>query len=101
MSMLLLHNIAYCNNIVAIQCSVSMYTEEFAQYTFIQDNRGCDKACVTCSSTHVFMTLSLAGGQWLPCVSTPTEQVEGARHLLHSFTNLRIHEMKIHTVNYV
>ena len=32
MSMLLLHNIAYCNNIVAIQCSVSMHTEEFAQY---------------------------------------------------------------------
>ena len=29
MSMPLLHNIAYCNNIMAIQCSVSMYTEEF------------------------------------------------------------------------
>ena len=38
MSMPLLHNIAYCNNIVAIQCSVSIYTKEFAQYTFIQDN---------------------------------------------------------------
>ena len=48
----LLHNIAYCNNIVAIQCSVSMYTEEFAQYTFIQDNQGCDKACVTPLSSH-------------------------------------------------
>ena len=47
MSMPLLHNIAYCNNLVAIQCSVSMYTEAFAQYTFIQDSRGCDKACVT------------------------------------------------------
>ena len=43
----LLHNIAYCNNIVAIQCSVSKYSEELAQYTFIQDNRGCDNACVT------------------------------------------------------
>ena len=47
MSILLLHNIANCNNIVAIQCSVSMYAEEFAKYTSIQDNRGCDKACVT------------------------------------------------------
>ena len=47
MSMPLLHNTAYCNNIVAIQCSVSMYTEEFAQYTFIQGNQGLDKACVT------------------------------------------------------
>ena len=50
MPMPLLHNIVYCNNIVAIQCSVSMCTEEFAQYTFIQDNRSgdtSDKACVT------------------------------------------------------
>ena len=47
MSMPILNNIAYCNNIVAIQCSVSMYTVEFPQYTFIQDNRGCDRACVT------------------------------------------------------
>ena len=47
MSMPLLHNIEYCNNIVAIQCSASMYTEKFAQYTFIQDNRGWDNACVT------------------------------------------------------
>ena len=62
MSMLLLFNTTYCSNIVAIQCSVSMYTEEFTQYTFIQDNQGCDKACVTRSSTHVFMTLSLARG---------------------------------------
>ena len=47
MSMPLVDNIAYSKNIVAIQCSVLMYTEEFAQYTFVQDNRWCDKACVT------------------------------------------------------
>ena len=35
------------NNTVTIQCSVSMYTEEFTQYTFIQDNQVCNKACVT------------------------------------------------------
>ena len=46
MSMLLLFNIQKFNNTVTIQTSVSMYTEEFAQYTFIQYNRGCDKACV-------------------------------------------------------
>ena len=43
MSMPLLYNI---ENLI-IQCSVSMYTDEFAQDTFIQDNRVCDKACVT------------------------------------------------------
>ena len=47
MSMPLLYNIEKFNNTVTIQCSVSMYTEEFAQYTFIQDNQVCDKACVT------------------------------------------------------
>ena len=46
MSMPLLYNIENFNNIVTIQSSVSMYTEEFAQYTFIQYNKGCDKACV-------------------------------------------------------
>ena len=46
MSMLLLYNIEKNNNTVTIQCSVSTYTEEFAQYTSIQDNQVCDKACV-------------------------------------------------------
>ena len=44
MSMPLLYNTEKFNNTVTIQCSVSMYTEEFAQYTFIQENRVCDKA---------------------------------------------------------
>ena len=43
MSMPLLPTIAYCNNIVAIQCSVSMYTEEFAQYTFILITEGATR----------------------------------------------------------
>ena len=47
MSMPLLYNIEKFNNTVTIQCSVSMYTEEFALYTFIQDNQVCYKACVT------------------------------------------------------
>ena len=46
MSMPLLYTIEKINNTVTIQSSVSMYTEEFAQYTFIQYNRGCDKACL-------------------------------------------------------
>ena len=61
MSMPLLHNIAYCNNIVAIQYSVSMYIKKFAQYTFIQDNQGWDKACVTRSKTHSVRPLSSRG----------------------------------------
>ena len=47
MSMSLLFNMEKLNNTVTIQSSVSMYTEEFVQYTFIQYNRVCDKACVT------------------------------------------------------
>ena len=46
MSMPLLYNIEIFNNTMTIQSSVSMYSEEFAQYTFIQYNRGCDKTCV-------------------------------------------------------
>ena len=46
MSMPLLYNIEKFNNTMTIQSSVSMYTEEFAQYTFIQYNLGCEKACV-------------------------------------------------------
>ena len=46
MSMPLLYNIEKFNNILTIQSSVSLYTEEFAQYTFIQYNQGCEKACV-------------------------------------------------------
>ena len=42
MSMPLLYNIQKFNNTVTIQCSVSMSTEEFTQYTFIQDTK-----CVT------------------------------------------------------
>ena len=41
-----LYNIEKFNNTVTIQSSVSMYTEEFAQYTFIHYSRWCDKACV-------------------------------------------------------
>ena len=46
MSMPLLYNLKNFNNTMTIQSSVSMYTEKFAQYTFIQYNRGCDKACI-------------------------------------------------------
>ena len=56
MSMTLLHNIAYCNNIVAIQYSASMYTEKFAQCIFIQD-----KACVKLSRTQSVRPLSSRG----------------------------------------
>ena len=102
MSMPLLYNIDKFNKTVTIQCSVSMYIEEFTQYTFIQDNQVCDKACATWSTTHsvrplsprgVFQGLSARVHDSLAprsvvalCMSTPTEYGKWARHLLHLVT---------------
>ena len=59
MSMPLLYNIEYCNNIVAIQCSVSMYTDTWHSilwWVYLQSPREAD---ITWSRKHVHAWSSL------------------------------------------
>ena len=93
-----------------------MYTEEFTHYTFIQDDQVCDNACVTWSMTYsarplsprgIFHGLSarvhdsLANGQWLACVCQHPLSMANEQGICYIWSQLRIHAMKIHTVNYM
>ena len=88
MSTPLLYNIEKLNSTVTIQCSVSMYTDVYRILSF--NITECATRLVSPYLGHTCSWLSR-----LPAVSvctvymsTPTAQVEGARHLLHSFTKL-------------
>ena len=119
-SMPLLYNIIFFYNTVTIQSSVSMCVHWCIQCTFVQYNRGCDKACVTWSQDTLCLTLRTpvasvsglsarvpdfpAGGQWLLCVfqhqlSTAIEQVICYSKL--RYIHVRIHVMKIRSTLHV
>ena len=68
MFMLLSYNIAYCNNIVAIQCSVSMYTDTWhsiLRSVYLQSSRD---AHITQYAKHLYVLLAFA--IWLAYVNT-------------------------------
>ena len=52
MSMPLLYNIEQFNNTVTIQCSVSMYTEEFTQYLPFSITEGATRPVSPDLKTH-------------------------------------------------
>ena len=107
MSMPLLYNIEKFNNTVTILSSVSMYTDVYSvlwfsitegairllspdlKTRFVRPLTSLWRASVV--SVHLFMTLSLAHGQWLPCVYANThwasQRSKAPVTLVHKFKN--------------
>ena len=67
MFMLLLYNIAKINNTVTVQCSVSMYTEEFTQYLSFRITKGATRPVSSDLKTHSVPSLSPCVVPWSQC----------------------------------